>query len=443
MLPIGPAYGEGLLMAASQLLVWLGGATYDPLLHKEAFVSLYSSPIFSAIPGMTWNTLLLLAWLVPATWIGARYRRNRKKFLHLARGAACRDETLLAIVNDWRQRFRIRRPVQLVVSDRAEMPFTVNIWRPVVVLPANLIGQLPLRQLEAVIAHEIAHVNRLDDLWLRLETVLACLFFFHPVAWLSRNVLHRTREILTDRLVLMTNHVAPRTYALSLLHLIKRDGHYPPVRVAAGYVGGHARYRERIEHLRRIEAGETAWDSRVVVALFLLVFIGILQSLPNAVPIRDYTSAVIDADLASLSSRAVSPISGATLMSSFGPRHIDRRPAHFHTGIDLEAPVGSSVVATLPGVVESAVRAHTDETSMLFGGYIVIRHAEGLRSTYSPVENFVVEPGRFVAAGETVGTLAKLLITPQVSHLHVEMTIQEQLLDPELIVTIERNLGSE
>ena len=73
----------------------------------------------------------------------------------------------------------------------------VGILRPMVLLPAAWIAEMPPEILEAVIAHELAHIRR-RDLWATFfQRLVETLLFYHPaVWWISRRVSRRTRKML-------------------------------------------------------------------------------------------------------------------------------------------------------------------------------------------------------------------------------------------------------
>ncbi len=86
-------------------------------------------------------------------------------------------------------RTKISRPVRILQSTLAELPIVVGWLRPVVLLPAGLLTGLSPKQLEAILAHELAHVRRYDYLCNLLQTAAETLLFYHPaVWWLSRRI---------------------------------------------------------------------------------------------------------------------------------------------------------------------------------------------------------------------------------------------------------------
>lgn len=94
----------------------------------------------------------------------------------------------------------ITRPIALRLLPGEASPFTARAWRPVIWLPISLFTRLAPEQIDALIAHELAHIRRLDWLWNGLQCTVEALLFFHPVVWwLSRRV-RIEREQACDQL---------------------------------------------------------------------------------------------------------------------------------------------------------------------------------------------------------------------------------------------------
>jgi len=90
--------------------------------------------------------------------------------------------------------------VLLQCVDRLTAPVTVGWWRPVVLVPAALLTQMPAPLLEALLAHELAHVARRDYLVNLLQSVVEALLFFHPAVWWLSSRLRAERELVADDL---------------------------------------------------------------------------------------------------------------------------------------------------------------------------------------------------------------------------------------------------
>ena len=108
---------------------------------------------------------------------------------------------------EWQQRadalqraLRISRTVAVRLADDVVAPFTARLLRPVIWLPLSLLTRLPREQVEALLAHELAHIRRLDWLWNGLQCMAESLLFFHPGAWWLGRRIRQEREHACDDL---------------------------------------------------------------------------------------------------------------------------------------------------------------------------------------------------------------------------------------------------
>lgn len=87
------------------------------------------------------------------------------------------------------ERLRLTRLVRIAESSTIAVPVVVGWLKPVVLLPASALSGLTPAHIEALLAHELAHVRRHDYLVNLLQTAVDTLLFYHPaVWWLSRRV---------------------------------------------------------------------------------------------------------------------------------------------------------------------------------------------------------------------------------------------------------------
>ncbi len=84
-------------------------------------------------------------------------------------------------------RLNISRPVQLLESVKVEVPTVIGFLKPVILLPASSLMGLSSSQLEAILAHELAHIRRHDYLINLLQSMVETLFFYNPAVWWVSN----------------------------------------------------------------------------------------------------------------------------------------------------------------------------------------------------------------------------------------------------------------
>jgi D-alanyl-D-alanine endopeptidase (penicillin-binding protein 7) len=139
-------------------------------------------------------------------------------------------------------RLGIRRDVSLRIVESLASPITAGWWSPVVLMPAALVTRMPAELLEALLAHELAHVRRHDFLLNLLQNVVEILLFYHPaVWWLSRRIRHE-RELVADNIAASLTG-EPRKLALALSELEKMQ--FASQRLALAADGGDLAQRIR------------------------------------------------------------------------------------------------------------------------------------------------------------------------------------------------------
>ena len=92
----------------------------------------------------------------------------------------------------------IRRVVVLLESARVEVPMVVGWLRPAILVPVAALSGLAVPELEAILAHELAHIRRHDYLVNILQCVVETLVFYHPATWWISGVIRREREHCCD-----------------------------------------------------------------------------------------------------------------------------------------------------------------------------------------------------------------------------------------------------
>ncbi len=111
----------------------------------------------------------------------------------------------------------VRRPMALLLSrDSALEPGIFGIFRPVLLWPATISEHLQDSHLRAILAHEVAHVRRRDNLAAAMHMAVEATFWFHPMVWWMGARLVEERELACDEEVLQLGN-PPSIYAESIL----------------------------------------------------------------------------------------------------------------------------------------------------------------------------------------------------------------------------------
>jgi beta-lactamase regulating signal transducer with metallopeptidase domain len=172
-----------------------------------------------------------------------------------------------------RRRLKMPRATPVLLSLRARVPMVIGLFKPVVLVPASVLTGLPAEQIEAVLAHELAHVRRLDPLANLLQAVTEILFFYHPAAWWISSVIRREREHCCDELAVNACG-NPLLLARALVNLQDRALRLPQPGLTV--VGGRNQLYRRILLMTTSHQSPPALSGRisfiVIVAVTVMMF---------------------------------------------------------------------------------------------------------------------------------------------------------------------------
>lgn len=149
-------------------------------------------------PAMPW---LLAVWFLGVLLLSLRFAgglvtAQRLKRVQTSAIVQLWQEKLLALCI----RLRVSRPVRLCESALVEVPTVIGWLRPVILIPVTAITGLSAEQLEALLAHELAHIRRCDYLVNLLQTTIETLLFYHPAVWWVSRQVRQEREHCCDDL---------------------------------------------------------------------------------------------------------------------------------------------------------------------------------------------------------------------------------------------------
>ncbi len=112
----------------------------------------------------------------------------------------------------------IERVVRYCECQRLDAPAVLGWFRPVVLLPVRALSGLTKEQIEAVIAHELAHIRRLDCLVNLFQIAAETLLFYHPaVWWVSQQIRTERENCCDDEAILICGDAVNYARALTMM----------------------------------------------------------------------------------------------------------------------------------------------------------------------------------------------------------------------------------
>lgn len=187
--------------------------------------------------------LLALRMVLGLAWVRRRTRAGQYRL----------DPAWQARLDRMARGMGIARRVTLGLVDDLASPVAAGWWRPVVLVPAALVSGIPPQLLEALLAHELAHVRRCDYVVNLIQSAIEILLFYHPAVWWLSNRIREEREQIADDVAASTLG-EPRRLALALSEL---DLFQFTPQLAPAAHGGNL--MSRIKRLVRPEAEPLNW----------------------------------------------------------------------------------------------------------------------------------------------------------------------------------------
>ncbi len=152
--------------------------------------------------------------------------------------------------------------MQVRLSPGLLEPGVVGLLRPILLLPAGIEERLQQPQLKAVLAHELSHARRLDNLTSAIHMVVETVFWFHPLVWWIGARLMEERELACDEAVLSLGN-EPLAYTEGILTICKSYLE-SPLSLVSGVTGANLKKRIHV-----ILAGHLAGDLNLAKKLTL------------------------------------------------------------------------------------------------------------------------------------------------------------------------------
>ena len=357
---------------------WIGAASASAVSLSHRVSVLASSGAAGAqIPALPRPDALL--WFVEAWFLGVLFLSLRTVggFVLIERMRRKEARPVSAKLNELcvslQRRLHLDRAIRYCECRRLEAPAVIGWFRPVVMLPLTALTGLSEEQLKAVIAHELAHIRRLDCFVNLFQVAAETLLFYHPAIWWVNKRIRSERENCCDDVAISVCGDAVE-YARALT-LMEESRSAPALAMAANR-GPLASRVARLLGLGTIGSG-------IPVAGFAVSFVFLAGALfagsallgaahvsfaSTSLPVHENTETDLAGGVsASGSAKSVTP---AAMRSR-------RASVNAHTISALQASASGDSQAAAKPVTQDAMQNGDAEQSKSSGGYLAGLRAEG------------------------------------------------------------------
>src|ERR1700674_10055 len=269
----------------------------------------------------SWARALFATWYVIATLLIARLIWNYVRLQQIKASATPLPALEQHRVRRWLRASGGHRTARLCSSEQIPMPVAIGLRDPIIVIPRYLLDHLSDLELDQVGLHELAHLQRWDDVTNVAQKIAEALCFFNPVVhWVGRQ-LALEREIACDDAVVAATG-KPVTYAACLTRLAESATLLQHGLPALGALAPRKQLAIRVERLldrdrRSLPAFSRFLGATAAAAIAAAIFVAAQLTPVVAVPATpDVSGATRTAETAASSRLAAASTSG-TAASSF------------------------------------------------------------------------------------------------------------------------------
>ncbi len=229
-------------------------------------------PLLIAAVWLAGTIIVLLVWL-------ARWRQVRAMLRHAVPASSCRE---LHLLRQLQSAPGLSNSLPLRLSSDLMEPGIFGIIHPVLLWPSQLSPHLTDAHIETILAHELMHLRRRDNLAAALHMLVESLFWFHPVVWWIERRIVEERERACDEAV-VAHLGSAETYAESLLRAC-RFCVESPLPCVSGITGASLAHRVRC--IITLRAARLTLARKFILAAFALTTIsapiafGVVRMIP-------------------------------------------------------------------------------------------------------------------------------------------------------------------
>jgi bla regulator protein BlaR1 len=271
-----------LSIAGSHIRGWVPASSFEGIGAAITTFADAAESFRHSSPGTSWGSasaagarsidrttlyrIMAVVWLSGVVWVALVRFRGWRRIRLLMRASVSTD---------------IAAPVEVRASPGLIEPGVVGWIRPLLLLPQGISERLTPAEMNAIVAHELCHVWRRDNLLVSIHMIVEAIFWFHPLVWWIGARLIEERECACDEDVISRGN-SPDLYAEAILKVCKWSTE-SPLACVAGVTGGDLKRRiERIMTARDVPGLSFAKKAALAIAGAAVLIAPLLVGIANA-----------------------------------------------------------------------------------------------------------------------------------------------------------------
>lgn len=257
--------------------------TVEPLTQAGPSFRAATDPIEWSAIGPVLRRLLFIAWILGSGLLMLRTGYSIFAIRRLKRRSHSAPLELSQRLHLLTSQIHRPRRVRIGLSDDIDIAVATGLLNPMILVPASLPQTLTSQELDQVLLHEFAHLQRRDDWTIFFQLLLTNLLFFHPAMYVLGKLMEREREFACDDWVVALTR-RPKAYASCLAKIVSLHKKARKQAFAPAIVSKKKQLFERVGEILNRNRNVSFQASRrgyaLVLGLMLIVMLGAMRFAP-------------------------------------------------------------------------------------------------------------------------------------------------------------------
>jgi beta-lactamase regulating signal transducer with metallopeptidase domain len=207
--PIGESSKTNLVEPVSLVIQVIGNQSFTE--QCSDFFNSFLNPYLGFIT---------LAWSIGFCFLGLQLAYGWWKVRgYQQRGGIPLDDIWQIRLRQFQRQFSNNRSIQLLEAAWTQVPLTIGWLKPIIFVPIGIVNRLQPNEVEAILAHELAHILKNDYFFNFLQAVVEVIFYYHPAVWWLSSVIRTEREMRCDDMAIAICGNNRLAYAKTLVQL--------------------------------------------------------------------------------------------------------------------------------------------------------------------------------------------------------------------------------
>jgi len=220
-----------------------------------------------------WNLIVLV--LLLKTIGGLAYSQRLKSYK-----TSVLSEQWASKIAELSKQLGIKRSIQILESAIIKVPVVIGSFKPVILMPIGIVSGLSHEQIEAILAHELAHIKRNDYLVNIFQSIVEVLFFYHPaIWWISKNIRNERENACDDIAILANIDRKALAKALTNLEVLNQE----KTLLALAFSGNKTSLLNRVKRILNPQKTKVTMKEGFITICILLASLSIMSFSSNVI----------------------------------------------------------------------------------------------------------------------------------------------------------------